>query len=274
MHTVVLVFCLPQLKSQITSCCNLRWQILVYINNISPLQNVAEQRTWTIRKRLWSSAPSLVSNNHWRAKKMSRGDVSLWCRKRLNVEWTSWTTIISMLGNFIRLVYRCIRPIRGLPFSEMFHFHCLESNRQRGCVMRWSTPDELTPLELPLSIWYIILSVNEENHLSPLNSLLLEFSHQKKKKHKSRRCRNPKTKQAMWSYETRRETNIRGKVACNVWVVGVLINTMHVPHQSRYYCWNLSRSQLSISPKGTWLYKIKKDTLRLYQALSMTQLSI
>lgn len=145
----------------------------------------AEQRTWTIRKRLWSSAPSLVSNNHWRAKKMSRGDVRLWCRKRLNVEWTSWTTIISKLGNFIRLVYRCFCPIRGLPFSAMFHFHSLESNRQRGCVMRWSTPDELTPLELPISIWYILLSVNNENHLSPLNSLLLEFSHQKKQNTKA-----------------------------------------------------------------------------------------
>lgn len=185
MHTVILVFRLPQLKSQITSCFYLRWQILVDINNISPLQNVAEQRTWTIRKRLWSSAPSLVSNNHWRAKKMSRGDVRLWCRKRLNVEWMSWTTIISMLGNFIRLVYRCFCPIRGLPFSAMFHFHSLESNRQRGCVMRWSTPDELTPLELPISIWYILLSVNDENHLSPLNSLLLEFSHQKKQNTKA-----------------------------------------------------------------------------------------
>lgn len=51
--------------------------------------------------------------------------------------------------------------------------------------MRWSTPDELTPLELPISILYIHISVNDENHLSLLNFLLLEFSHQKKQKTKA-----------------------------------------------------------------------------------------
>lgn len=138
--------------------------LLFAVANLSGYKKIFTTTEHSWATHMNNKTLSLVSNNHWRARKMSRGDVRLWCRKRLNVEWTSWTTIISMLDNFIRLIYRCFHPIRGLPFGAMFHFHCLESNRQRGCVMRWPTPDELTPPELPISILYILISVNDENH--------------------------------------------------------------------------------------------------------------